>query len=71
MQITSITLASHDEIAGIGMTDFFRLTEEQPKPVDVENLKYLLKDNFTGKFYWTSSLLAFQFSYIIFKYTSQ
>ena len=50
LQITLITLASHDEITGISMIDFLRLTEEQPKPVNVENLRYLLKDSFTGKF---------------------
>lgn len=38
-------------MAGIDMKDFLNLIGEQLLPVDVEILKYILRDSFTGKFH--------------------
>ena len=42
----------------IDMRDFLRLLEEKLLPLDVEELKYILQDSFTGKFPGTLSLLS-------------
>ena len=38
-------------MAVIDMTGLLRLIGEQLQPLDVEQLKYILQDNFTGKFH--------------------
>ena len=42
-------------MAGIDMTEFLKLMGEL-QTLDVESLKYTLRDSFTGKFDWPSSL---------------
>lgn len=37
-------------IGGITMRDFLRLIGEQLQPLDVDELKYILQDSFTGTF---------------------
>ena len=46
-------------MAVIDMRDFLCLLGEQIHPIDVQNLKYVLQDSFTGKFPGTLSLLNF------------
>ena len=36
-------------MAGIDMEDLLRLIGNQLQPVDVEQIKYILQDSFTGK----------------------
>ena len=38
-------------MSGIGMNDFYRILGETLQPLDVENLKFVLADSFTGKFH--------------------
>ena len=38
-------------MAGIFMRDFFESMVEELQPSDVQELKYILKDSFTGRFY--------------------
>ena len=42
----------------IDMQDFLRLLEEKLLPLDVEEIKYILQDSFTGKFHGTLGLLS-------------
>ena len=44
-------------MAGIDMTGLLRLIGEQLQHLDVEQLKYILQDNFTGKFHRDLSFL--------------
>ena len=41
--------ANTSEMAGIDMGGFFSLIGKQLQPRDVEQLKYILEDSFTGK----------------------
>lgn len=43
-------------MAGNDTRAISKSTEQQPQSSDGEELKYLLKDNFTGKFHWIFSL---------------
>ena len=45
-------------MAGIGMKDLLNLMKEELKPSDVDNLKYILEESFTGKFHQRFSSLA-------------
>ena len=49
-------------MTGISTTDFFKSFVEELQPSDVQQLKYILKDSFTGRFYWIFSLVAYQIS---------
>ena len=44
-------------MAGIDMTGLLRLIGEQLQHLDVEQLKHILQDNFTGKFHRDLSFL--------------
>ena len=46
-------------MAIIDMRDFLCLLGEHINPIDVQNLKYVLQDSFTGKFPGTLSVLTF------------
>lgn len=41
--------------------EIFRSIIEELQPLDVENLKYIMRDNFTGKIYRTLSFISFDF----------
>lgn len=43
-------------MAHIDMRDFLRLLEEKLLPLHVQELKYILQDNFTGKFHGSVGL---------------
>ena len=49
-------------MAGIDMRDLLRLMGKQLHPLDVENLKYIFEDSFTGKFHKRLILLTLQLS---------
>ena len=38
-------------MGGICMNEFYRILDEELEPLDVEKLKFLLADSFTGKFH--------------------
>ena len=48
--IGSSSLVPATEMTNIDMRKFLSLMGEQLQLLDVENLKYILKDSFTGKF---------------------
>ena len=48
--IGSSSLVPATEMTNIDMRKFLSLMGEQLQVLDVENLKYILKDSFTGKF---------------------
>ena len=39
-------------MGGIDMNEFYRVLGETLQPLDVEYLKFLLANNFAGKFHW-------------------
>ena len=41
--------------------EIFRSIIEELQPLDVENSKYIMRDNFTGKIYWILSFISFDF----------
>ena len=43
-------------MGGTDMNEFYRVLGETLQPLDVEYLKFLLANNFTGKFHWAVSL---------------
>ena len=52
-------LVPASEMAIIDMRDFLCLLGEHINPIDVQNLKYVLQNSFTGKFPGTLSVLTF------------
>lgn len=38
-------------MAGIAMKDFFKSILEELQPLEVQQLNYILKDSFKGRFY--------------------
>ena len=44
------------------MNAFYRILGERLQPLDVENLKFLLANNFKGKFHWTFAFVTQLFS---------
>ena len=45
-------------MSGIAMRNFFKSIVEELQSSDVQQLKYILRDSFTGRFHWIFSLLA-------------